>query len=185
MESVLLTSCITTAMRSRGGHDGAVFRSADHSATMSSVKLELKGRAKARHDSTLDSIVSKLPYDTRRTILRGKESGAWLSVPPAEVNGTVLRAQEWRDSLQLRYARSPGDLQPLCDGCGQKNTEADRSKQSVSHKNSRSFEEEATKRVTENKDHCKYGPPHKGAHQSTPFSVALLLEAAESWGQLF
>jgi hypothetical protein len=119
-ESVLLTSRITAAMRSHGGPDGAVFRSADHLATMSSVKLELKGRAKARHDSTLDSIVSKLPNDTRRTILRGKESGAWLTVPPSEVNGTVLNPQEWRDTALLRYARSPGDLQSHCDGCGQK-----------------------------------------------------------------
>jgi hypothetical protein len=36
------------------------------------------------------------------------------------VNGTELSAQEFRDSLLLRYARTPADLPTHCDGCAQK-----------------------------------------------------------------
>jgi hypothetical protein len=65
--------------------------------------------------------VSKLG-DDRRTILRGKDTGQWLSVLPSTVNGTELSAQDFRDSLLLRYSRSPADLPSHCDDCGQKFT---------------------------------------------------------------
>jgi hypothetical protein len=58
--------------------------------------------------------------DDSRTILRGKETGQWLSAVPSTVNGTELAQQEFRDILLLRYAKSPGDLQSHCDGCGVK-----------------------------------------------------------------
>ena len=64
--------------------------------------------------------MKKLPCSDRRTILRGKSTGQWLSVLPSTLNGTELSAQEFRDSLHLRYARSPSDLQANCDGCGSK-----------------------------------------------------------------
>jgi hypothetical protein len=73
-------------------------------------------------DKELRSIVSKLSCDDRRTILRGKDTGQWLSVLPSTVNGTELSAQEFRDSLLLRYLRSPADLPSHCDGCGHKFT---------------------------------------------------------------
>ena len=38
---------------------------------------------------------------------------------PSTVNGTELLAQEFRDALLLRYARSLADLPCHCDGCGQ------------------------------------------------------------------
>jgi hypothetical protein len=96
------------------------FRSADHLATMREARQEIKTRNKTKYDSELDSIVSKMSVDTRRAILRGKDSGRWLSTMPSDVNGTVLSAQEFRDSLLLRYARQPGDLPSRCDGCNQK-----------------------------------------------------------------
>ena len=33
------------------------------------------------------------------------------------MNGTELRAQEWRDALFLRYGLEPPDLSTHCDGC--------------------------------------------------------------------
>jgi hypothetical protein len=99
-----------------------VFRSVDHKTASREVKSELKTRKKAKDDSELNSIVSKLPCDLRRAILRAKATGQWISAMPSTVNGTVLSAQEYRDAFLLRYGRSPGDLQPHCDGCGQKNS---------------------------------------------------------------
>jgi hypothetical protein len=92
-------------------------RSAYH---IQKVKTELKSRNQAKYDSELNSIVSKLSCDTLRTIVRGKETGQWISVQPSTVNGTELSAQEYRDALLLRSTLSPRDLQSHCDGCGQK-----------------------------------------------------------------
>jgi hypothetical protein len=52
-----------------------------------------------------------------RTISRGKETGAWLSVLPSTVNGTVLSAQEFQDALSMRYAETPHNFPDKCDGC--------------------------------------------------------------------
>jgi hypothetical protein len=97
-----------------------VFHSADHKAASREVRSELKSRKKAKDDSELKSILSNLSCDLRRTILRGKATGQWISVMPSTVNGTVFSTQEYRDAFLLRYGRCPGDLQPHCGGCGQK-----------------------------------------------------------------
>jgi len=60
-----------------------------------------------RHSKTLEHIVSAFPRHTRRILMRGCGSGAWLSVLPSTVNGTELSAQEFRDPSH-------------CDGCGLK-----------------------------------------------------------------
>jgi hypothetical protein len=39
---------------------------------------------------------------------------------PSTLNGTELLAQEFRDTLLLRHARTPGNLPSHCDGCGAK-----------------------------------------------------------------
>ncbi len=95
------------------------FQSEEHESVRRSVLKELTKRKTTQLDETLDSILSGLPCDTRRTIRRGKETGLWLTTLPSTVNGTELSAQEFRDQLLLRYARSPGDLPSQCDGCGQ------------------------------------------------------------------
>jgi hypothetical protein len=96
------------------------FRLADHKTVIRECESELKSRKKEKYDSDLNSILSKLPRDLRRTIWRGKEAGHWISVMPSSVNGTELSSVEYRDALLLRYGRTPGDLQQHCDGCGQR-----------------------------------------------------------------
>jgi hypothetical protein len=66
------------------------------------------------------SIVSILSCDDRGTILRGKETGHWVSAVPSTVNATEVSKQEFRDALLLRSTWSPADLQSHCDGCGAK-----------------------------------------------------------------
>jgi hypothetical protein len=97
-----------------------VFRSADHLTVIREVKSELKSRTKARNDSDLKSILSKLSRSDARTILRCKETGQFISVLPSTVNGTELSKNEFRDALNIRYSRYPSDLPQLCDGCGRK-----------------------------------------------------------------
>jgi hypothetical protein len=113
--STLVCSHILAAFRGTES-----FSSADHKSVRNAVTTELKSRRTEKLDSTLSSILADLDCDTRRTILRGKETGQWLSVMPSTLNGTELSAQEFRDALLLRHARTPGDLPSHCDGCGAK-----------------------------------------------------------------
>jgi hypothetical protein len=55
-------------------------------------------------------------------IERAKLTGAWLTVMPDKLNGTVLSAEEFRDSLRLRFGLTPSSLPSQCDGCGQRFT---------------------------------------------------------------
>jgi hypothetical protein len=71
------------------------FRTADHLAVIREVKTELRQRNLTKNESALASIAAKLSYDDRRTILRGKKTGQWLSLLPSTVNGTELLAQEF------------------------------------------------------------------------------------------
>ena len=46
------------------------------------------------------------------------ETGNWLTTMPNTINATTLSAEEFRDSLRLRFGLRPLALQPKCDGCG-------------------------------------------------------------------
>jgi hypothetical protein len=99
---------------------GAIqFRSSDHVSTIREAVVKIQERKLQDNDIKLELLASRLSCDKCRTILRGKETGQWLTVMPSAVNGTELLAQEFRNALLLRYLRSPGDLQSHCDGCGQ------------------------------------------------------------------
>jgi hypothetical protein len=69
-------------------------------------------------DEAVASILARLPCNTQRTIQRGKETGLWLTILLSTVNGMEPLAQEFQDQLLLWYARSPGDLPEVCNGCG-------------------------------------------------------------------
>ena len=53
---------------------------------------------------------------TKRLERMGK-TGAWLTVMPNLLNGTLLSAEEWRDNARLRYGLRPVGLCDRCDGC--------------------------------------------------------------------
>jgi hypothetical protein len=53
-------------------------------------------------------------------MLRSKEIGAWLTAMPDTLNGTELSADEFRDSLRLRFGLQPTSLPPRCGGCDER-----------------------------------------------------------------
>ena len=93
------------------------FSQVDHVSTRKAVMTEVKARKTKECEAELTAALANVDADTRRTINRGKHCGQWLGVTPSTVNGTELSAQEFRDNLCMRYARSPGDLPKHCDGC--------------------------------------------------------------------
>ena len=50
------------------------------------------------------------PVQHTRRLRQATNTGAWLKVHPSTVNGTDLGAQEWRDTLFLRYGLNPSYL---------------------------------------------------------------------------
>lgn len=93
--SVLICSHLLAAFRGV-----EAFNAGQHVEVLHEVKAELRERKLAEYELRLDSIARDLSPDDRRTILRGQETGQWLSVPPSTIHGTELSA--------------------TCDGCGQK-----------------------------------------------------------------
>ena len=113
--SILMNSHLLSSLR---GNDS--FRSATHLSVTKEVRAELKIRRSKDNESVLGHLTKPMTPAMRRTIMRGTETGQWLSSLPTTVNGTQLSAQEFRDALFLRYAIPPPDLPSVCDGCGQK-----------------------------------------------------------------
>ena len=84
----------------------------------------MKSRAGARkqaeedHERKLTIQLAGLGAQVTRRALRSRETGAWLTTMPNLLNGTELSAEEFRDSLRLRYGLTPRALPRMCDACG-------------------------------------------------------------------
>ena len=61
-------------------------------------------------------IIAGGPVKGARRQQQATKTGAWMTVQPSTVKGTDLGAQEWLDSLLLRYGLGPPDLPNYCDG---------------------------------------------------------------------
>ena len=48
---------------------------------------------------------------------RGKDTGGWITVAPSTDNGTILSADEFRDSARLRLGLEPLHMPAMCDAC--------------------------------------------------------------------
>ena len=83
------------------------FHPLDHQEQLTAVRSELQSRDRDHHQHLLTQILAPLSPATRRTILRGQATGAWLTSMPSFYHGTELSAQEFRDALYLCYAESP------------------------------------------------------------------------------
>ena len=93
------------------------FRHADHTATMAECRSVLKERNNKDCEERLQKLLQQLPPQHSRTILRGRQTGSWLTTMPSDVCSTELSPQEFRDGLHLRYGIDPPNLPARCDGC--------------------------------------------------------------------
>ncbi len=93
---------------------------ATHEHTLAAARSQRQMILATQHDDTLSQVVEPLLAHTRRTVLQGKATDAWLWAMPSHYHGTVLSSQEFRDALHLRYGREPADLPASCDGCVQR-----------------------------------------------------------------
>ena len=96
----------------------AEFWSGDHSLLMGEVRDEIR-----RHHAEAAEAALGEAWDTASTedalrMIRITRMGEWLLVHPYTVNGTDLRAQEWKNSLFLHYSIDPPYLSDHYDECG-------------------------------------------------------------------
>ena len=117
LASTLVTSHVVGALRGR-----EPFRTADHLSVVSANKREINKRNIVKYDAALSRIVAKMSPAEKRTIMRAKVTGQFLTILPSNLKSTVLSCPELRDALHLHMARTPGDLPSHCDGCGKKCT---------------------------------------------------------------
>ena len=94
------------------------FRQAEHRLTLEGGKAEYMSRKLEEHDAEFEMLVRQRGVDEQKTLRRAPKTGAWLSISPTIVNGCGLGKVEWRDALNMRYARTPADFPKVCDGCG-------------------------------------------------------------------
>ena len=96
----------------------AEFRSIDHALLMGEGREVIQRKHEEEADTTLlVAWVAASKPDAQR-LGRIHWNGTWISVLPSIVNGIELWAQEWRDSLFLRYSIKPTDFPPNYESCG-------------------------------------------------------------------
>ena len=87
------------------------------------IKSNREARTKAqtareqREVGIFSRFLEPRPSHLQRRLQRTTETGAWLTTLPTWMNGTTLTAEEFRDSLRMRYGLQPHRLPSLCDGC--------------------------------------------------------------------
>jgi hypothetical protein len=103
------TSLLVTLRRERTRHTGRERRRA---------RLNRAGADKRRSRG----ISAASDPATQKRKLRAKETRAWLTAMPGRLNGTELSANEFRDTLRLRFGLVRLGLPERYDGCGQRFT---------------------------------------------------------------
>ena len=111
------TSLLVTSLRGRTGLNANIHtRHAGRERRRARLNRAAADERKSRRISAASDPA------TQKRMLRAKETGAWLTTMPDRLNGTELSADEFRDSLRLRFGLVPLGLPERCDGCGQRFT---------------------------------------------------------------
>ncbi len=70
----------------------------------------------------LEGLCAGMRPAAARRLQRSRETGSWITATPDRLNGTELSAEEFRDSLRLRFGLLPSFLPHRCDGCNERFT---------------------------------------------------------------
>lgn len=116
-EGCYAASVASTAMLTQLLKDGTPLGTRAYTtASAEQRRLSRRGRV-ATETAVFDRVADAASAPDKRRMTRAKETGAWLTTTPNFLNGTVLSADEFRDSLRLRYGLAPLNLPEPCDGC--------------------------------------------------------------------
>ena len=94
------------------------FRAVDHALLMGEGRDKIRWQNAEATEMALGAAQDAASKAYTRRMGRITRMGLWLSVLPSTANGTELGAQEWRDSLFMRYGIEPPNLPDHCNRCG-------------------------------------------------------------------
>jgi hypothetical protein len=115
--SVTLTQAVTQSLR-----QGTGLHTAGYVAAASKERRKLSKERDKVQETVLDGLCEAAGPAASRRMKRATQTGAWLTTLPDLLNGTELAADEFRDSLRLRFGLAPANLPARCDGCSQRFT---------------------------------------------------------------
>ena len=112
-----MASCVITGNLVEALRGMAKVRSGYHTLLMREGREEIRQKHGEAADTGLGEARTATCKPDAQQMGRIQRTGTWLSVLPPTVNGTELGAQEWRDSLFLRYGIDPPDLPSHYNSC--------------------------------------------------------------------
>ena len=83
---------------------------AEHSTYLREGISEVQTRSILQEEEALAEILAGSPVQGARCLWRSTKTGSWLKMQPSTEKCTELGAQEWKDSLFLRYGLHLPDL---------------------------------------------------------------------------
>ena len=102
---------------------GTPLCAAAHQSAASTARRAIRKRRVTAQDARFGALLSAAERpSTKRRMERSARTGAWITTMPSLLNGTDLSADEFRDSLRLRYGLVPTGLPHRCDGCSDRFT---------------------------------------------------------------
>ena len=109
-----ITMSLTASLLNRIPLDAAGYKA---------TAMKLRSQERASRDASQKQLfkagLTHLDKPTRQCVASSCKTGAWLTLLPDRLNATDLSAEEFRDSLRIRFDLRPQALQDRCDGCDQ------------------------------------------------------------------
>ena len=99
--------------------DGTAVNMEDHADCVREAGAKARMWRVQAEEDFVGVLSSAASTPVKKRLARIGLTGAWLTVMPSFLAGTLLSALEFFDNLALRYGRRPLDLQQRCDACNE------------------------------------------------------------------
>ena len=111
-----VTASLTTSLLER-----SELNTSDYINEATTLRQDLRKQRIEADAIDLETIIRETTSKVGKLRLkRATKTGAWLTAMPDRLNGTELAADEFRDSLRIRFGLLPLSLPKQCDGCHEK-----------------------------------------------------------------
>jgi len=96
--------------------EGAVLDYVLHKQCVRKVGAEAMKERCEEEKAFIKSLMERAPKAAKKRLEKMGETGAWLTVTPVCLHGTIISADEWQDNARLRVGLRPHRLCERCDG---------------------------------------------------------------------
>jgi len=108
-----------TKILSESIQSGTTLEISKHEAQMSTARNQAREIQNEMEETTSVACLNCMPKHKQGTLKRIKEGdcSTWLSMILTQENQFIMSADEFRDSMALRYTHCPIKMHGFCDGC--------------------------------------------------------------------